>query len=208
MGDSKPIDAILEEQRICAVRRDWAFARDLGEWDLLRSCFHPDATITVAWYSGSATGFIERSIGMSKHRRPEERHKHWIGNMRARAVGARGILEADTMILIREYIGDDLYDYCGYARFFDRVEKRDGVWRIQTATCFYDKDTLAPVLPTTRMPNSLSGLAPTGIESGLFYMVLRQQWKGRPVPPHLICGGSPQEADFRREAMAWLAAGA
>ena len=33
----------LDQMQICEVRRVWAFSLDLGEWDTLQSCFHPDA---------------------------------------------------------------------------------------------------------------------------------------------------------------------
>ena len=31
--------------------------RDLGEWDQLRSLFHPDATIDITWFTGNAGDF-------------------------------------------------------------------------------------------------------------------------------------------------------
>ena len=31
--------------------------RDLGEWDQLRSLFHPDATIDITWFTGKAGDF-------------------------------------------------------------------------------------------------------------------------------------------------------
>ena len=52
------------------------------------------------------------------------------------------------MILIREFIDDSLFDYTGYARFYDLLEQRDGVWRIQEWNCIYDKDRLDPVVPS------------------------------------------------------------
>ena len=32
--------------------------RDLGEWDQLRSLFHPDATIDITWFTGKAGDFV------------------------------------------------------------------------------------------------------------------------------------------------------
>jgi hypothetical protein len=51
----------LDQIQICNVRRTWAFSLDLGEWEQLRSCFHPNARITVSWYCGPLDGFIDRS---------------------------------------------------------------------------------------------------------------------------------------------------
>src|SRR5262245_54105234 len=101
----------LDQLQICNVRRTWAFALDLGEWDTLRACFHPGAKVTVSWYAGPVEGFIERSKEMASARKPEEHRKHWLGNMRSEVVGARAVLETDVMILIREVIGGSLFGY-------------------------------------------------------------------------------------------------
>ena len=67
----------LDQMQICDVRRRWAFALDLGEWETLQSCFHHDASVNVSWYSGPVAGFIERSKTMVGGRKLEEHRKHW-----------------------------------------------------------------------------------------------------------------------------------
>jgi hypothetical protein len=174
-----------EEQAICNVRRRWAFARDQGEWEALRGCFHPDATITVAWYSGPAAGFVERSIAMAAHRRAEEHHKHWLGNMRAEINGDRAVLETDAMVLIREYIDAHLFDYCCHLRFYDLLAKRDGVWRLSKASCIYEKDRLDPVVPSTVPASFFAAIELVRPDAGFAYMEAEQT--------------------LREEGMAWLA---
>src|SRR5262245_18046785 len=90
---------VLDKIQICEVRRVWAFSLDLGEWEGLQACFHPDARVTVSWYSGPVGGFIERSKAMAAGRKPEEHRKHWLGNMRSWVRETRGVLETDVMIL-------------------------------------------------------------------------------------------------------------
>ena len=68
--------------------------------------------------------------------------------MRSWVRETRGVLETDVMILIREFIDGDLCDYTSQARFYDLLEKRDGVWRILEWSCIYDKDRLDPVVPS------------------------------------------------------------
>jgi hypothetical protein len=195
-----------DEQEACAVRRLWAFSRDLGDWDALRDCFHPDATITVAWYSGPASGFIERSIAMAKARRPEEHHKHWLGNMRAEVAGERAVVETDATVLIREYIDDHLFDYCGWLRFYDLVERRDRTWRLFKASCIYEKDRLDPVVPGT-VPASFYDSIALSRDGGFAYMRFRQTKKGRAVPSGIVIAGSRSEEELRREGRAWLSGG-
>jgi SnoaL-like domain len=158
----------------------------------LRDCFHPDATITVAWYAGPASGFIERSIAMAQHRRPEEHHKHWLGNMRANVVGARAVLESDAMVLIREYIDEYLFDYCCHLRFYDLLGKRDGVWRLWKASCIYEKDRLDPVIPGAVPVSFFAAIDLSGSDAGFAYMRFRQQKKGR------ACRRTSSSSDRRR----------
>jgi SnoaL-like domain len=196
----------VEEHEVCKVRRLWAFSRDQGDWEALRNCFHPDATITVAWYSGPAAGFVERSIAMAKARRPEEHHKHWLGNMLAEVAGERAVVETDAMVLIREYIGDHLFDYSSWLRFYDLVERRERVWRLFKASCIYEKDRLEPVVPGM-VPASFYDSIALSRDAGFAYMRFRQIQKGRSVPSGIVMAGSPAEQELRREGRAWLSGG-
>jgi hypothetical protein len=194
---------ILEELAVCNVRRTWAFHLDLGEWDKLQACFHPDARVTVSWYSGHIAGFIERSKAMT--RKPEEHRKHWLGNMRAEICSGRAVLETDVMILIREFIDRNLYDYTSYARFYDLLEKRDGVWRIVEWNTIYDRDRLDPVVPSWDESGLFAQAALEGPESGFAFMKLRSAKRGRAIPDGVVIRDSEGEAKLRRRGASWLA---
>ena len=194
-----------DKEAIREVRRTWAFARDLGEWDRLAGCFHSDASITVSWYSGPAAGFVQRSREMGTARKPEERNKHWLGNMRAEVHGERATLETDVNIVIREYLDGHLFDYLAWSRFYDLFENRDGVWRIFKMSCIYDKDRLDPVIPGSVPASFYQSVPLTGIESGFAFMRFRQVKKGRSVPPGIILGDSPGETLLKQEGARWLA---
>jgi hypothetical protein len=195
----------LDQMQICDVRRRWAFNLDLGEWDALQSCFHPDASVTVSWYSGPASGFIERSRSMVGGRKPEEHRKHWLGNMRTEIAGTRAVLETDVLVLIREYIEQDLFDYTSYARFYDLLEKRDGVWRILEWSCIYDKDRLDAVDPATDASALYAQAALEGADSGFAFMKLRQGKRGRTVPESVVIRDTEGEQKLRRRGDDWLA---
>jgi SnoaL-like protein len=195
----------LDEAEILKVRRIWAFSRDLGDWERLRACFHPGATITVAWYSGPAEGFVARSQAMRGTLRPEEHHKHWLGNMRAEVVGFRAVAETDAMVLIREFMDGHLFDYCCWLRFYDLLEKRDGVWRLSKASCIYEKDRYDSVVPGAVPPSFYEQIALAGSEAGFAFMRFRQVKKGRAVPASIVVAGTRQEDALREEGRAWLA---
>jgi hypothetical protein len=195
----------LDQIQICNVRRAFAFNLDLGEWDALESCFHPDASVTVSWYSGPLGGFIERSKAMAAGRKPEEHRKHWLGNMRAEVNGTRALLETDVLILIREFIDGSLLDYTSYARFYDLFEQRAGVWRILEWHCIYDKDRLDPVVPASDASPLHAQAALEGPESGFAFMRLRQSKRGRTVPQSVVIRDTAGERRLRRRGEDWLA---
>lgn len=194
-----------DKEAIREVRRAWAFARDLGEWDRLAACFHADATITVSWYSGSAAGFVQGSKEMKSARRPEERNKHWLGNMRVEVSGHRATLETDFNIVIRELLDGHLFDYLAWSRFYELFEKRDGVWRIFKSSCIYDKDRMDPVIPGSVPASFYDAVSLASVENGFAFTRFRQTKKGRTVPPGIVLGGSPGETKLREEGARWLA---
>jgi hypothetical protein len=195
---------MAEERAVCRVLQVWAYSRDQGDWDALRACFHDDATITVSWYSGPASGFVDRSMAMGKERRPEERSKHLLGNMRATVGGNRAVLEADTVITVREFIDGHLFDFASHARFFHLMEKRQAVWRIFKADCIYEKDRLEPVIPGSVPASFYDQVDLSGPDSGFAFMRFRQTKKGRTIPAGLPLAGSPEEAKLRDAARRWL----
>jgi hypothetical protein len=201
------IERFVEEEAVKRVRLAWGFARDGGEWEAMRTCFHPDATVCVSWYSGPASKFFERTIGMSADRRPEERSKHWFGNQRVWLTRDRAILESDTMVQGRNWFEGHLFDFTWFMRMYDRVERRQGTWRILRMTAIYDKDRLEPVVPGSVPASFFDGAKITGPESGIAMMRFMNEKRGRPVPPDIIIGGADSERKLRADAEAWLAAG-
>ncbi len=208
MDLQQELASVLDQAEICDVRRRWAFSLDLGEWDALQTCFHPDATVTVSWYSGPLAGFIERSKAMIGARKAEEHRKHWLGNMRTQIDGARAVLETDVQILIREYIDETLCDCTSYARFYDLVEKREGAWRISEWNTIYDKDRIDPVVPSWDCSGLYAGVSLKGPASGFTFMQLRQAKKGRTVPAAIVIGGTEGEKALRQRGARWLAGAA
>jgi hypothetical protein len=203
--ESSELAKTLDQIQIFNVRRAWAFSLDLGEWDRLRSCFHPDASITVSWYSGPLDGFIDRSRALMASRKPEEHRKHWLGNMRSEINGTRAVLETDVLILIREFIDATLFDYTSYARFYDLLEKRAGVWRIVEWNCIYDKDRLDPVAPSREWAPPGAHAVLEGPESGFAFMKLRQSKRGRTIPESIVIRDTDGERNLRRRGEIWLA---
>ncbi|HXQ52076.1 MAG TPA: nuclear transport factor 2 family protein [Stellaceae bacterium] len=201
------IEQMLAEYEVRRVRQTWAFARDHGEWETMRACFHPDATVCVSWFSGPASTFMERTIAMAKERKPEESSQHWFGNSRVSVKGNRAILEMDTMVLGRDRFDGHLFDFTIYLRMYDRIERRDRQWRILRMNPIYDKDRLDPVIPGSVPAAFFDGVRLTGRDAATGLMRWRSEKKGRKVPPDIDIGGADSEKKLRTEAEAWLAGG-
>ena len=203
---NEELQRYIDEQQIREARRLWAYGRDMGEWDLLRSVFHPDATVHVSWFKGPASEFITRSAELGKLRKPEEQGRHSLGNMRTAIRGARAVQETDIEIRVREYLDGHLFDYTGYGRFYDLFEKREGRWKISSMTCIYEKDRLDPVVPASVPASFYDGLALEGAESGFAFMRFRLARRGREAMP-VVFWGSADERSLRAQGERWLAQG-
>jgi hypothetical protein len=198
------LQRLVDESEIRRIRRLWAFARDQGDWDTVATLFHPNAPVSISWYSGNAEGFVEASRKMFGHTKPETRSKHWFGNDRLTLNGTRATLETDIEVRTRDLIEGRLFDFTYDGRFFDRFEKRDGAWKIAQWTCLYDSDRAAPAVPGDIPAGFFDGLALTGVESRVAYMRFRQKKTGRPAAASIVIGGTEAEAQLTREAAAWL----
>jgi hypothetical protein len=207
MPETSDVQRLLDEQEVRRLKQGWAWSRDHGEWDAVRACFHPDATVTVSWYSGPASGFIERTIQLSAARKPEERSKHWIGNQRCALRGSRAVLETDAMVITRDDIKGQMFDYTAHCRFIDQVEKRGGAWKFFKWSTIYDKDRLEPVVPGAVPAGFFNDVVLRGPRNAVAFQDLRQRLLGRAMPPGLVLGGSEEEKTLRRAAAAWLAGG-
>lgn len=198
-------ELLLDEDAVRRVRRNWAFARDNGEWDGMRACFHPDATVRVLWYSGPVAAFLEQTIaGAAKWKPGEKSTRHWLGNSRASVKGDRAILETDAMVLNRDRFMGHLFDFTINLRLYDRVERREGEWRILRMDAIYDKDRLDPVIPGSVPADFFAGVQFDGPEAAIGFAKWRIEKRGGQIPVDLPIGGTDREKKLRTEAEAWL----
>jgi hypothetical protein len=125
--------AMLEDrQSIADLMTGWIH-RDLAEWDKLRDLFHPDGTIEVTWSEGLASDFVDGSMCMGKS---DLRAKHIVSAPVVTFNGNKAIAETNAVL-----IGENMPLNLGasaHARFYDQVEKRNGVWKIVKRQSIYD----------------------------------------------------------------------
>jgi hypothetical protein len=196
---------MLEEYAVRGVRQKWAFARDHGEWEPMRACFHSDATVRVLWYSGPVAGFLDETIKSFEGRKPGEGSKHWLGNSRVWVKGERALLESDAMVLGRNRFEGHLFDFTLYIRLYDRIERRQGDWRILRMDAIYDRDRLDPVIPGSVPASFFEGVDMTGPFAAIGLMRWRTAKRGGKIPEDLPIGGTESEKKLRAANEAWLA---
>jgi hypothetical protein len=201
------LQQMLDEYAVRRVREVWAFARDHGEWDTMRACFHPDATVRVLWYAGPAGEFLERTIKSHHEYGPGESSKHWFGNSRVWVKGDRALLETDAQVLGRTNIAGHMFDFTLFIRLYDRMERRQGEWRILRMDAIYDKDRLDPVLAGTIPAGFFDGVDLTGPGAAVALMRWRLAKRGGKVPADLPMRGADSEKQLRAANEAWLAGG-
>lgn len=199
------VQQMIDEYAVRSVRQIWAFARDRGEWETMRTCFHSDATVRVLWYSGPVAGFLDRTIEAAGERGPGESSKHWFGNARVWVKGDRALLETDAMVMGRSEFAGHLFDFTLYIRLYDRVQLREGVWRILRMDAIYDRDRLDPVIPGSVPGDLFASVDLKGRDAAVGFMRWRVEKRGDKVPSDIPIGGTDSEKKLRAEGEAWLA---
>ena len=171
--------------------------RDLGEWDRLRNLFHPGATIDITWFAGKASDFVDGSMKMGAS---DFKAKHVIASPAVIFNGDKAIAETNAIV-----VGDNAVIGVGcegHARFYDRVEKRDGVWKIVDRQAIYD-------ICTFTFPTGFVELDKRAVQkypreyAALAYLLEKS---GFPVRRVFATKGSDLEKAMKATGQAWLTA--
>jgi hypothetical protein len=191
---------ILPDDRIQIIdlMSGWTY-RDTANWDMLRTLWHPDGTIKITWYEGPFGGFVDGSVRMAGS---PFNTKHLIGTPlpKFNAQGNRAIVETSAMIL-----GENMGLGLGCAvqnRFYDTVEKRDGLWKILFRQAIYDMSTFT--FPKGFVEIDQDALAKYPAEYAALAYVLEKS--GFPVKGTFPTRFGDLEKAMRVEAEKWLAA--
>ncbi|WP_413529138.1 nuclear transport factor 2 family protein [Rahnella inusitata] len=173
--------------------------RDLGQWDALRELFHPDGTIEVTWFEGLASEFIDGSMKMGAS---DARTKHLIGTpvVTFNQTATKAIVETNAMI-IGENVTLDV-GCVGHNRFYDLVEKREGIWKLLHRQSIYDMATFTFPMGPVEIDSVVVAKYPREY-AALAYMLEKS---GFPVKRIFATRGSELEKDMKAAGAAWLMA--
>lgn len=169
--------------------------RDLNEWEQLRSLFHPDGTIEVTWFEGLFGDFVTGSERMGAS---DIRTKHLMGSPIITFKGDKAIVETNAIIIaenVKLNVGCN-----GHNRFYDLMEKRDGVWKLFHRQSIYDMGTFTFPMGMVEIDAATAEKYPR--EYAALAYVLEKS--GFPVKRVFATRGSELERKMKADGQSWL----
>jgi SnoaL-like domain len=192
----------LEDKYACAeLIQAWGLYRDQGKWPELLATFTPEGQISVSWFSGGFSEFVDQCRQAFQG---GQRSKHHIFPSVVQIAGQRAVAETNIVILVRQKISGVLTDMTSYARFLDRLEQTGGAWRISERTAIYERDRLDPVEPSESFDRLLKATDLATYPEAYRYMAARLSAAGRTLAPVVYRDGSPHTAQLYLRYQAWL----
>jgi len=182
----------------------WGLYRDQGKWPQLLATFVPEGEIAVSWFSGSFREFVSHCRQSFE---AGQRSKHQIFPSCVRLAHDRALAETSITILVRQKIGGVLADMTSYARFLDRLVRRDGRWAIVERTAVYERDRLDPVEPSRAFDKLFAASELSAYPEAYRYMAVRLKAAGRPLAPLVHHDGALHTSQLYARYEAWLGGG-
>jgi SnoaL-like protein len=137
--------------------------RDRGWWEEMADCFAADSVVDMSWFTGSGPEFVRESKRMADGGWGGH-SVHRLSPPEVRVEGDRALAELPLAIEFRIGIGGTEADLTSYARSQYRAQRAGGRWRIARITSIYERDTLLPTVPGTRLevdPAEFAGYRPS-----------------------------------------------
>lgn len=207
--DEQRLQAVVDRSEINNLLINWGQARDRGEWDLLRDCYHPDGTMHIAWISDSGEEFVRRSAGMLANEKERGFSKHFIGPGRIQLNDRRAFSQCHVNLITRVAFDGIEFDWEFWGQFYDWLEKRDDdQWRIFKRTMVYEKDRLDPVDPTKLPAGYYEAMNLDDHPHQVRYLYWRTAKDGRTPVEDMVLVKTPEAAKLLDDSMAWLSVGA
>jgi ketosteroid isomerase-like protein len=160
------LQQLVDEAAIRRVLVRYSRAIDRLDWDLLRTCYHPDAIDDHGLYRGDVEGFID----LLKDKLPlDDSTTHFLGNQEIEVEGDVAYAETAAIARHRRPARDGAppHDYFGWLRYCDRFERRAGEWRIAHRIVVYEPGRVDDVGGepeyTDRHTRNIRDTAPNGL---------------------------------------------
>ena len=148
-----PLARLVAEAEIRDALTRYARGADRNDVALIRSAYHPDATDSHGYFSGTIDGFVE---WFTERHATVTQSMHFLGNCLIE-------WDSDTSAFVETYCqafqrlhddaaSDMLQDLHVLCRYADRFERRDGRWAIAARTVIYETQDVRRVSATDPFP--------------------------------------------------------
>ena len=142
---STQLDELIDKQLIRDVVENWVVWRDSGQWDKFKTVWHSDGVMMATWFQGSFEEFIRVTIeGWNKG----VSILHFLGGTSVELNKHRAISQTKMTITQRGLVDGALCDVVCTGRFYDFMEKRNGIWGVVLRQPIYEKDRINPLDPS------------------------------------------------------------
>jgi hypothetical protein len=200
-----PIEAPAQDSNVKAEIAElinaWAFFRDQESWDALLGTFHEGGTISISWFDGPHAGFVAASKRLAANRTSIV--KHHIGVPMISVNGDRALSEVNVTIMVRAKTDAGEVDTTSFARFYDRLERRDGKWKLLKRTAIYEKDRADPVSQPALPAAFFEGLDQYPAEVRFLASSLKRV--GAQLSKTIVFDKTPESSALYQQGTAWLA---
>ncbi|MBM3529131.1 MAG: hypothetical protein FJX62_13660 [Alphaproteobacteria bacterium] len=175
-------------------------SRDLGLWEQMRDCYHPDSVVRISWIEASGPEFVRRSQEMAER---NVQASHRLGPVAVTLAGGRAIAQLGAIVDVPFKLDNTDVMLSSHVRLLLRAERREGVWRLSGFDAVYVRDEIAPAIPGQIVvvePEALTGLRPS-------YRLLSYCFAkaGYPVPDNLAGVDRPDLVDaLTAEVYGWV----
>lgn len=137
------LQTFLDREAIYELVRRERFARDQHRFEVMSECFHPDAYVRTSWYDGhGGQAYVDAS---RKGMQGRGNSKHWVFPAFLELNGDRATVESPAMIFNRMPLEDVEIDFYVFCRFFSRVVREAGTWKLLSFEVLFERDVLTTV---------------------------------------------------------------
>ena len=192
------MDDLTEISQLVLRERD---SRTKRLSDIAATCFHPDATVRISWYTGPADGFVAAGGTPADTGAPPVvgRLSPPIVNRRDR----RAVVELPTTTVHWIQVNGVEAELQTFMRLIYRTERRSGEWRISDLTAIYESDSLRPAVPGADL--RIDAAAVTHLRHSYRWLAYTRSLDGHSVSPDLVGIDRAETVDALYEQSAlWL----
>lgn len=143
MPSDAALQELLDKQEIEeVVGARYGRALDWLDMDQLKTCFHEDGWVDYGFYEGNAHGWCEAVMPIES----SAIHRfHYVFNIRVEVNGDNADAESNSLAGSRRPEDDGSLTQGFYgSRYLDKLERRDGVWKISERRTLLEFAQFAP----------------------------------------------------------------